>query len=526
MKTSQARVVFQILLHVALVAHVVAYYVLDWRSVGALDFQSFFRHFLGEGLVTAGALLTLVVYATALLFGRLFCSWGCHFGATQDFAAWLLRKLGWKAPVVRTRFLHWAPWAILVMIFLLPQLRRWQRGEWALKVDLAAVAPWDTLPGYVLSIVTFLCCGMGILLFLGSRGFCRFVCPYGALFRVTEWTSLFRVRRVAGCRSNGGIRTVEADVGAANDATGGDGGPLNHVCGGAPLGASGTRSVDVAPCTAACPTAIDVHRETTQFGAVRSLDCVRCHLCIEACPQNALAYSARNPSSRRSPEERDGAETSRAPEYTLPLWGELVVAASAVTTFLLVDLLYGGHFLAATLAFGHGFMLFTLIRLVSSRQEFTALGRPLVRDGRWTWTARLLATAFLISLVPLFEAAAFRYSVARALALDPGAHSHEVSELVKSTPESSATSRQRLREASAYYQRALAYFPRHRRTRQLLLSAYARLRDPRAVPLAEALVRDAGKADREARQTLAAVYLLFGRSEAIQDVVPKEDATN
>ena len=59
-KVSRLRVGFQVLLHAVLIGHVVAYYWLEWRAVGALDFQSFFHHFLGRGILTAGALLTML----------------------------------------------------------------------------------------------------------------------------------------------------------------------------------------------------------------------------------------------------------------------------------------------------------------------------------------------------------------------------------------------------------------------------------------------------------------------------------
>ena len=68
------------------------------------------------------------MFGGALIFGRLFCSWGCHFGATQDLAAWVLRKIGWKPPLVRTRFLHQAPYLVLLAIFVLPLADRWRAG--------------------------------------------------------------------------------------------------------------------------------------------------------------------------------------------------------------------------------------------------------------------------------------------------------------------------------------------------------------------------------------------------------------
>src|SRR6185503_10773597 len=121
-KLSRLRVAFQVLLHVVLAGHVIAWYVLDWKALGALDFQAFFHYFLGHGLVTAGGILAIAAFGLALIFGRLFCSWGCHFAGLQDLAAWVLRRLRWKPPLVRTRLLHFLPFLVLFVVFILPLL--------------------------------------------------------------------------------------------------------------------------------------------------------------------------------------------------------------------------------------------------------------------------------------------------------------------------------------------------------------------------------------------------------------------
>ena len=388
MKVSRCRVLVQLGLHVVLIGHVLAYYFLHWKSIGALDFQSFFHHLLGEGLLTAGALLTVVMFAAAFVFGRLFCSWGCHFGATQDLAAWILRKLGWRPPMVRTRFLHWTPVVLLVVIFLYPAWQRWRLGGWEnAGVDFARLGPWETLPGWFLSIATFAVCGAAVLLFLGTRGFCRFVCPYGAVFRASEWVSPFKVRRTGSCGSS---------------------------CSGS----------SAHPCTAACPTAIDVHEETDRWGAVRQLDCVRCHLCIEACPSQALAYRASTPpaaipaSVAEPARDEPASKATRAPPYSLSLGAEIAAAATAVATYVLVDLVYGGHFLAATLALAEGFLAVYAYESLRRRTTFRVLGKPLRPDGRWTLVAITCVGAFLLTLPPLFQAGAFKWFFHRGLRLE------------------------------------------------------------------------------------------------------------
>ena len=483
MKLSRTRVTFQILVHVVLVAHVLAYYFLDWKMIGALDFQGFFHHFLGKGLLTAGALLAILVYGTALVFGRLFCSWGCHFGATQDLAAWVLKRLGWKPPLLRTRFLHYGPLLVLLAVFLLPMIRRWRVDGFDLQQpDFAAVGPWDTLPGWAGTIATFTVCGVGLLLFLGTRGFCRFVCPYGAVFRLTDFAAVFRVRRVAPCSS--------------------------------PCASHG-----VQPCTAACPTAIDVHLETSTKGVVTSVDCVRCNLCIEACPSQALAHvtaaTARarlSASAVGAPEAGGSFRPIGLPlravpaigqpsepqpmgpverSYELSLRAEIGVAVVAIAAYLCADLVYGGHFLAASLAFAEGFLGYRVLQGLRMGSSATIAGFRLRTGRRWTFAGITAVGIFALTLIPFFEAGAFKWLRWSGLRLDPDASVASVDPWTgASAPQGPGSEPKpeplsRLERASDYYRRALEYFPSDLATRKLLLSAYARSGDPRALAEAE-----------------------------------------
>ncbi len=507
MRLSRIRVGFQVLLHVVLIGHVLAYYWLNWRSVGALDFQSFFHPVLGAGVLTAGALLAIAVYGSALVFGRLFCSWGCHFGATQDLAAWILRRVGWRPPRVRTRFLQWFPYVFLVVIFVLPLLRRWLLEDWEFSVDVAAVAPWDTLPGRLMSVLTFLVCGAAILLFLGTRGFCRFVCPYGALFRVTSRIAPFRVRRIASCA----------------------GSPAGS-CASAFTTDSGS-TLAPPPCTAACPTAIDVHRETSEAGAVTSTDCIRCNLCIEACPQDALAYRAR-PVPSVTPSEPGisddsklaaSAATSR-PEsalsprsgspgtpWTLSVGAELLVAIVTLATYAIADLVYGGHFLAASLALAEGFLVYAVLALFRRRG-----------GGRWTFSGVTAVGVLLLTFVPLFEAAAFKLLKYRALRHDPPRAESSLDLARREDGSTEAPEKTSLLKAAELYRRALAYFPRHSETLRLLLSVYLRLHDSRAMEVAEELC-GLSYNSHSSRELLYWVYFRYGELERAKRLESSSD---
>jgi len=487
MKLSRKRVAFQVVLHLVLAGHVAAYYFLDWTRIGAIDFQAFFHHFLGEGLLTAGALFTIIMFGGALVFGRLFCSWGCHFGATQDLAAWVLRKLGWKPPLVRTRFLHLTPYLVLVAVFGIPLAEKWIGEGWGTpRIDMAAVAPWDTLPGWLLSVVTFLACGAGILLFLGTRGFCRFVCPYGAVFRLTDRAAPFKVRRVGAC-------------------------------------SSGCSGGGAHPCTAACPTAIDVHRETEALGRVVSADCVRCNLCIEACPAGALAHVTAGAAARRlEPSIRKALPVLPAPfrpAHDLPVAGEAAILGVAVVTYLAVDLIYGGHFLAATIALGHGFLAWAALATILGGPDAAVLGFPLRRGTRWTFAGIGAVGLFAIASVPVAEAGAFRLIRADGLRLDSGATplaAFSAPDDERIDPGAAAGSRRleerrRLARAADRYRLALAIFPSDLTTRRLLLGAYVRIGDPRALDEAREISRRSPSGDAWATKALEWTERRFAR---------------
>jgi len=479
LRLSRVRVGVQLALHVALAAHVVAYYAWDVTTIGSLDFQDFFHNLLGEGIVTAAVLFASTVYLLSFVWGRLFCSWGCHFAAVQDLAAWVLRRLGWSPPVVRTRLLHWVPCLLLVGLFLAPNIGRWIDSGWSFRGagpdgPLGGAGPWERLPGWILSVVTFLVCGVAVLFALGTRGFCRFVCPYGAVFRITERVTPFRVRRLRGCATSCADSTTP-------------------------------------PCTAACPTAIDVHAETAAHGAVRSIDCVRCHLCIEACPSQALAYSARTVASPATPANGSAPieNVSRAPAPTWSLGEELLVLAVALGTFVVCDGVFGGHFLVATMALGEGLLAVAVLRFLRGRAVSPAVAgttRSRARR-RLGWLAvALMSTTWLA----IGHAAAFQVHRALGMAVFDDERERDEIEAGARVLELVTRDRDRLASAADHLERALWRFPSDLGLRRALCKIRVEMADERAVDEAREIVRRSGES-RRALEELRAVYLRFGR---------------
>lgn len=456
-KVSRLRVAFQVALHLLIAAHVAAWYLGGFRGVGGLDFQEFFHHFVGRGTVTAAVALTGALYLLALIFGRLFCSWGCHFGATQDLAAWILRRLGWRFRPVRTRWLQLGPWIVLLSIFIVPSVLGWLDAGWSLRIEsgaaFAGAGPWERLPGWFLSAATFIICAGLILLFLGTRGFCRFVCPYGALFRITDRVAPWRVRR-----------TKECAPGCASRAT--------------------------PPCTRACPTAIEVHDEVTRHLEVRGADCIRCHLCIEACPSDALRHTSAFGAGRVTA-QADPAPARPAPRFSFTTGEEVLFLSVAAVTGPMIDLVYGGHFLAAVLALTQGFLAVGVLRIV--RRADLRLGRiPFREGGKWRPAAILAFLLFGSGILLSLEAGAYRWLLREARVLGE--------EATRALAESPKSARGLAIQAAGRARAAQALFPRRPEPREVLVRAYEIAGDPRAVQEAESLA--AMFPDREAVKAL------------------------
>ena len=123
---------------------------------------------------------------TTLVFGRFFCGWACHIVALQDLCAWLMKKAGVRPRPFRARILALAPLVLALYMFAWPTFKRLVLGSAppfpGLTNHLMTSGFWETFPGPLFAVLTFLVCGFTAVYFLGAKGFCTYGCPYGALF--------------------------------------------------------------------------------------------------------------------------------------------------------------------------------------------------------------------------------------------------------------------------------------------------------------------------------------------------------
>ena len=179
----------------SLVYLIFAAHIIHWKITGQtlapLELNEV-MYTLELGIVTAGFLFMCLLALGTMVFGRFFCSWACHIMVLQDLCAWILKKMGIRRKPIRSRLLLLVPPLTAAYMFVWPQIvRAWHSGafpefHWATDRDgwasLVTANFWRNLPGPAVIVLTFVVCGFAIVFLLGSRTFCTYVCPYGAIF--------------------------------------------------------------------------------------------------------------------------------------------------------------------------------------------------------------------------------------------------------------------------------------------------------------------------------------------------------
>lgn len=266
-KASKKRAYVLIGVHVVIAAHI--WYWLQTGSAITPVEPSEAMQTVELGKINAGFLLFVGLIASTLIFGRWFCGWACHVVALQDLCAWMLAKLGLKPRPVRSRLLVFAPWVVAGYMFIWPPVHAWLWSTWGTfnsqdwfwqalgpKVvpgmadwqwELETSELWQTFPGPIMAIGTFLVAGFLIVWWLGAKGFCTYGCPYGAFFSLADRVAPMRIK--------------------VNDA-------CEH-CG---------------HCTSVCTSNVRVHEEVAKHGQIVDPGCMKCMDCVSVCPNDALSF--------------------------------------------------------------------------------------------------------------------------------------------------------------------------------------------------------------------------------------------
>jgi len=371
-KRGRWRALVLLLVHVAIALHV-WHWLAHGETLSPLE-PSEIGATLTEGLVNAGAILFVLATLSTLLLGRFFCGWACHVVALQDGCAWLLRRVGLAPKPVRSRLLAFVPLLAALWMFVLPSVLQAFEGTLPTQWRLALVTEdfWERFPGPWIASFTFLAVGGLAVWLLGSKGFCTYGCPYGAVFGIADRVAPGRIRVTDDCNGCG------------------------H-------------------CTAVCTSNVEVHREVLVHRRIVDPGCMKCLDCVSACPKDALyfAFGARpgaaaavasppTPAKVAAKAAAKSARTRTSKPYDFT-WPEEIVLALvfALSTFALFRGLYGVVPFLLALTLGVAVAVATVVgwRLVRQR-NFTFQHAVLRVDGRLT-RAGGVAVA-LLALVALF----------------------------------------------------------------------------------------------------------------------------
>lgn len=285
---------------------------------------------LSAGTMPAALLWGVALILLTLAFGRVFCGWICPLGTVQQLASWLLTPKSRRESMEVNRYRPWfaTKYAILVFVIVAGVIGGLQSGLLdPLSILARGVASglWAALPGGRPVSGGWLAAALLLAIIISSRFiprlFCRAFCPLGALLGLFAKWSLFRIRQAPDA-CNSCLKCAFACQGADE--------PLGkhrvtecHVClncipscpEGAlayaflpplPDGAPGTdlsrrifigsalSSAVVAPLLKAAGGGRDTARPALirppgSLGEADFLErCVKCSLCQQACPTNAL----------------------------------------------------------------------------------------------------------------------------------------------------------------------------------------------------------------------------------------------
>lgn len=420
-KMTRWRAASLLLVHLLFVIHFL-HWKLSGRTLAPVEPSEAFDT-LHLGVLTVGFIFLCSVVLLTAVFGRFFCGWGCHILALQDLSAWLLARLNIPTKPIRSRTLLWIPPLAAAYLLFWPQVQR-----------LAAGTPFPTLrvvsesegwtsftttdllrsfPGWGIAILTFVVCGFALVYFLGSRSFCRYACPYGAIFAAAERLAPLRIVAAAGECSN---------------------------CG---------------RCIATCKSSVQVITEIRHYGRVIDTNCMKDLDCVSVCPTSALKYGLSQPPILQL--SSVSAKVKRPYDFSLREDG-LMAGMVIFSVPVLRDLYDAVPFLLA-LALS---ALSAYIAVVVSRLRYSDsvhLGNlDLKVDGRVTSTGKTflvaalaLASFILHSAFVRYHLAAGDFAIARATAGSTAAMSYSENTPIGQTSDTSSTN-------DADYATPLAHF--------------------------------------------------------------------
>ena len=363
-----------ILVHVAIALHVVHFYVTG-STLTPVEPSEAMQTLGKQGLINAGFVVFIAAILVTLVFGRIFCGWGCHIVALQDLCTWILRKLRIPPKPLRSRLLVYIPLLAFIWMFIAPTVVRWYVGvsQDPLTTHFVTDDFWERFPEWPVATLTFLVCGFLIVYVLGDKGFCAYGCPYGGIFGVVDKVAPGKIRVTDACEGGG------------------------H-------------------CTATCTSNVRVHEEVKLYQMVVDPGCMKCLDCINVCPKDALYFGFGKPtvaSGKPRVEKRP-----RRYDYSWPEEIALAVLFSNSVVFFRA-LYYRVRFLLSLgLASISAFSILAAWHVLRER-NFSFVRFQLRRAGKLTRAGRVFLVLIAVWVVFIGHSGTVKYlvfSAERALA--------------------------------------------------------------------------------------------------------------
>ncbi|MHA1967334.1 MAG: 4Fe-4S binding protein [Candidatus Hodarchaeales archaeon] len=244
------RTLSRLFLMLLIFTHLITWYLMGIQIVGSIGIEALFSG-LSRGVLNAGFFFWILVFISALLFGRAFCGWFCWFGGYLELIEVGMEKTR-KSKVPRRVLLHLSTLAFvaLVMKIYSSLLVTWLKNfPTMFTLQLADTEPWGGQQTGISILLTAVLYGPVLIFIFGRRAWCRYLCPIGALLKIFG----------SGCM--GKVRLV------SNECVG---------CG---------------QCNHNCPMQVDVLGDIKKHGEIRSLDCIRCLKCTDICPNKTITFT-------------------------------------------------------------------------------------------------------------------------------------------------------------------------------------------------------------------------------------------
>ena len=251
MSTQTYRNLSRVFLMLMMTVHVVTWYTFGVQAVGSIGIEAFFSG-LSRGVINAGVIFWVLVFISAIVFGRAFCGWFCWFGGYLELIEWGIGDK-WKIKIPKRILLYLGilPFVGLALKVYSALLVIWiEKGFPAVfTLRLADVDPWGGQQTGISILLTAVLYGPVLLFVFGRRAWCRYLCPIGALLKVFSIVKLSGVRLV------------------------------NDEC------------IGCGKCNRACDMEVDVMGGLKACGEVSDSACIVCLKCSDACPTDSIALS-------------------------------------------------------------------------------------------------------------------------------------------------------------------------------------------------------------------------------------------